>query len=159
MWRDTPHDEGYEVSDDGRVRNKQTGRILAPSSNGYGVLKVILSHEGEKKTRIVGRLVGEAWLNDYEEGDVIFYKDDDRSNVSASNLEWRPRWFCQEWAHQLKRTEPMRPWPILMEETGVIYNNSLECALQTYGIEKYIVFSCGRGDTLYNGSTYSWASE
>lgn len=159
MWREITGSSNYEVSDSGLVRNKHTRHILAPSTNGRGVLKVILSEDGDQQSRTVARLVGEAFVDGYEQGDVIFHVDDDKGNVDARNLQWRPRWFAQEWAAQKRRTVPMRPWRIRMDNPGYIFENSLECAKATFGIEKYIVLSCGRGDQIYNGSTYTWIKE
>lgn len=159
MWKDVRDSENYEVNEKGQIRNKRTQRILMPSANGLGTLKVMFSEDGIHVNRTVARTVGEAFVDGYEEGFVIFFKDDDGFNTDATNLEWRPRWFAQEWAYQSKRTEPMRPWPIVRNLTGVVYKNSLDCAKATWAIEKYIVFACGRGDTIYNGSTYQWIRE
>ncbi len=155
-WRNVTDSLYYEVSDEGWVRNKRTGRILSPSSNGKGLIKVRFAEDGEQVSKTVARLVGEAFVEGYEEGDVIFYVDGNSTNVSASNLKWKRRWFAQEWAYQLKRDYPMRTWPIRMNSTGMVFKNSLECAKATYGIEKYIVLSCILGNTIYNGSTYDW---
>lgn len=163
VWRDIHDSDYYEVSDTGGlIRSKRTGRTLIPSDNGRGILKVILSEDGDQHTRTVARIVGEAFVDGYDEGLVIFHMDDDKSNCDASNLQWRPRWFAQEWAGQAKRDSPMRPWKIKrMPRDGgpeEIYENSLECALRTYAIERYIVLACGR-DTIYNNATYVWIKE
>jgi hypothetical protein len=158
-WRDVSPTSNYQVSNSGHVRSKITMRELHPSENGRGVLKVLLSEDGEHVTRTVARLVGEQFVPGYEEGFVIVHVDDDHYNCNASNLVWRPRWFAQEWAYQLKRTHPMRPFKILMESTGQVYENSLICAKENFCIEKYIVLACGRGDSIYNGSKYSWIRE
>jgi hypothetical protein len=155
-WRDIQDSLYYEVSDTGLVRNKRSKRILVQSSNGKGIFKVLLAEDGDLVTKSVARLVGEAFVDGYDEGDVIFYIDDDRTNMHASNLQWRPRWFAQEWAYQLNRVRPMRPWSIKMNSTGEIFENTLECAKATYGIEKYIVLACIRGNQIYNHSTYEW---
>jgi hypothetical protein len=149
----------YEVSDTGLVRNSETGLVLVPSSNGHGITKVTLRKDGETVTRTVPRLVGEEFVDGYEEGDVIFHIDNDKSNAEWTNLLWKPRWFAQEWATQLKRTKPMREWAIKMMPTQTdivkIYSDSLACALDTFGIEKYIILACGRG-SFYNRATYEW---
>ena len=155
-WRDINGSAYYQVSNRGLIRNKRTGRILRTTSNGKGVLKVILSEDGDHVSKSVARLVGEEFVDGYEPGFVIFYVDGSSENVDASNLLWKPRWFAQEWSYQLRRNRPMRPWPIRMNSTGEVYENSLECALATLAIEKYIVLACIQGDTIYNKSTYDW---
>lgn len=158
-WRDVIGSQYYEVSETGAVRNKRTKHILAPSSNGKGIRKVILAEDGEQRSKSVARLVGEAFVEGYEEGHVIFYTDGDSYNFAAYNLQWKPRWFAQEWAYQSRRDRPMRPWRIRMNSTGDIFQNSLVCAKETFGIEKYIVLACIRGNTIYNRSTYDWIKD
>lgn len=155
-WRNIRGSRYYEVSSKGHVRNKRTKRILASTLNGHGVPKVILAEDGDNRSVSVARLVGDEFVEDYKEGYVIFYMDNDKSNVDASNLRWKPRWFAQEWAYQLKRDVPMRAWPIRMNLTGEVFENTLACAKATYGIEKYIMLACVRGNTIYNRSTYDW---
>ena len=156
QWHKVIGSQYYEASDTGLIRNIRTKHILTPSSNGKGVLKVILAEDGERSSKSVARLVGELYVKGYEEGHVIFFIDDDWRNCVATNLLWKPRWFAQEWAYQLNRDRPMRPWRIRMNSTGDIFPNSLECAKETFGIEKYIVLACIRGNTIYNRSTYDW---
>jgi NUMOD4 motif len=158
-WRKIRGSLYYEVSDRGQVRNIRTGRILSPSFNGHGVPKVILAEDGENRSVSVARLVGDEFVEDYKEGYVIFYMDNDKGNVDAANLRWKPRWFAQEWAYQLRRDTPMRSWPIRVNRTGEVFENSLACAMATYGIEKYIVLACVRGNAIYNRSTYDWVKE
>ena len=161
-WKQIEEFPFYQVSDTGLVRNLITGIIITPSSNGHGITKVTLRKDGETITRTVPRLVGEAFVEDYEEGDVIFHIDDDKSNADYQNLLWKPRWFAQEWSYQLKRDKPMRSWAIKMIAIGrrdeTIYPDSLTCAMATFGIEKYIVLACGRG-SLYNRATYEWVRD
>lgn len=75
---------GYEVSNHGRVRNSNTGRILKPF-RGYGkdgkyYRKVHLYHNGRRYCQFVHRLVAFAF---YE----IDHKDRCRDNNHLSNLE------------------------------------------------------------------------
>jgi hypothetical protein len=159
IWRDIRDSLYYEVSNTGLVRNKRTKRVLVPTWNGKGALKVILAEDGENKSVSVARLVGDHFIEGYEAGHVIFYLDDDHGNVDATNLQWKPRWFVQEWSYQMNRERPMRPWPIKMNVSNEVFKNSLVCAFATYGIEKYIVLACIQGNTFYNGSTYEWIKE
>src|ERR1700744_3853045 len=166
MWYSFQRSPDYEVSRDGEVRNKKTKKVLVPSDNGFGILKVNLIIEGERVTVAVARLIAEAFLPEPNDGDVIFYKDGNSHNVCAENLQWRPRWFAQEWARQQKAEKPLRNRKIRVrprdsnsDEDWVTYNNSLECALATYAIEKYIVLACGREDYYYNRSVYEWIWE
>ena len=69
IWKDViGYENLYQVSDLGNVkcleRNgvKKGGRILKPSDNGVGYLKVVLSNK-ESKTKYVHRLVYESFNN------------------------------------------------------------------------------------------------
>lgn len=162
MWRSIRRSPFYEVSEDGEVRSSRTRKLLIPSDNGHGILKVNLSEQGEKVTVSVARLVADEFMAEPEEGEVIFYVDGNSHNVSVENLQWRQRWFAQEWAAQSKRLKPLRPWPIKVRprdgdpDDWTVYENSLVCAKAMFSIEKYIVLACGRGDYIYNRSIYEW---
>jgi HNH endonuclease len=159
-WRTLPDFHKYEVNEYGIVRNKNTGTILHATPNQAGLMKVnLIGDDGVHYSRSVARLVGEAFVPGYREGYVIIHKDDDKSNCESGNLLWKPRWFAFEWAQQKIYTEPLRPWQVLMVDRGIVYENSLVCARDTFGIEKYIVLAAGQGNTFYNGSRYEWFYE
>lgn len=157
-WRDLADFPGYEISDRGLIRNTSYDRFLTPSLNGKGVIKVVLRKDDTVYTRSVARLVLTTFVSEPKAGEVAFHLDGDYDNVDADNLLWKPRWFAQKWAMQAKRTVPKRPGRIVMDSTGIVYANALECAKDTYGIEEYILICAGDpGNRIYNGSTYRWA--
>jgi len=89
-WKDIEGYEGlYQVSDQGRVRNVMTGRILKvqPTRN---YRHVSLCKEGEYNSYLVHRLVAKAFIfnPNPKEYDQINHKDEDPSNNRADNLEW-----------------------------------------------------------------------
>lgn len=150
----------YESCEDGIIRNVKTGRHLRYSPNSNGILKVNLMREGEVYTRSVARVILLNHNEDHPEpppGAVISYLNGDMNDVHAWNLEWRPRWYVQERAAQRRRTRPMRSSRILVVETGIIYDNSLDCANAIEGIEKYIVL-CANSirNQQYMGYHYRW---
>jgi hypothetical protein len=159
-WEELHDFQDYEINDQGQIRNKKTGKILSASSNGKGVLKVVLTQNGRIYTRSVARLVARQFIGEPEEGFTVVHKDEDYSNLAASNLEWKPRWFAQKRAMQSKRNIPLRRGRILRESTGKIYENSLECAKDIDGIEDYIIICAADPDNrLYMGSTYRWVRD
>jgi hypothetical protein len=150
----------YESSASGIIRSIKTGRHLRYSPNGNGVLKVNLMREGEVYTRSVAKIILLNHNEDYTEpppGAVVSYVNGRFSDVYVENLEWRPRWYVQERAAQRRRTRPMRSGKILVVETGIIYDNSLDCANAIEGIEKYIVL-CANSLRYqqYMGYHYRW---
>lgn len=156
-WRPLIDFPDYEISNRGLVRSIIRDRFLTPSPNGKGIIKVVLRRDDVVYTRSVARLVATTFVGDPQPGEVVFHLDGDYDNVEASNLLWKPRWFAQKWAMQAKRMSPKRPGRIVMDSTGTVYANALECAKATYGIEEYIIICAGDpGNRIYNGSTYRW---
>lgn len=93
--------KGYEnlywISNEGRVwrpshvdtigRTKK-GRVLRASVSRNGYEKVGLTKDGAKTTKLVHRLVGEAFLENPENLPMINHKDENKRNNNVENLEW-----------------------------------------------------------------------
>lgn len=85
MW--LSYNDTYEVSDEGEVRNKKTGRIKQPSLNNDGYL--IIHMKCLKTCRTIHRLVAERFLPAPTAEDMeVDHIDQDRLNNNASNLRW-----------------------------------------------------------------------
>lgn len=82
-WKDVGN--GYQVSDLGRVRNRDKHVMKTWVINsGYESIKLV-----GVKDRLVHRLVAKAFLADsYFEGAEVNHIDGDRLNNEVSNLEW-----------------------------------------------------------------------
>lgn len=94
----------YRVSDQGRIESLRTERILVPSVNQQGHLKVNLSKNGETYTRSVSHLVGRSYLKKPPRADFksIIHLDGDKKNCRVSNLDWRPRHFALRYHAQFE---------------------------------------------------------
>jgi len=97
MWRPVVGFEAYyEVSSHGRVRRLVTrkgykaGTDLALARRVDGYLNVVLTGDGERASRLVHRLVAEAFLGPCPAGHQVNHKhpDGDRSRNWLSNLEY-----------------------------------------------------------------------
>ena len=98
VWKDVVGYEGlYKVSDRGNVysvvridniNRKRGGRILKPSSLTGGYLRVQLCKNGKVKTKLIHRLVTEAFIPNPEKLPEVNHKDENPSNNELSNLEW-----------------------------------------------------------------------
>ena len=95
QWAPVMGFENYEVSDQGRVRNVTTNKILKPcyksgeNDSWYGQLT--LTRNGKQHQRLVHRLVAIAFCEQYATGLEIDHIDGDKTNNHYQNLEWVTR--------------------------------------------------------------------
>ena len=81
--------ENYLITEDGKVINSKTGRILKPDVIWDGYERVTLSKEGVTTRFRVHRLVAEHFIpNDDPARNQVNHKDGDRRNNTVENLEW-----------------------------------------------------------------------
>jgi len=83
----------YLVYEDGRVFSKKSRKMLKPSDDGHGYMKVCLCNQGKVKTMKLHRLVALHYIpnpHNYPEVDHI---DRDKSNNDISNLRWADRYM------------------------------------------------------------------
>lgn len=136
VWKDIDGFPSYQVSDLGRVRNKNTLHIKAAQTDNDGYLKVTLVKVdgGTKccKRKTVHRLVAEAFLGgphpDFQVNHINGVKDDNK----VSNLEWVTGSENVKHAYNTKLRKPSggrgKIRLVRVVETGKIYENLHECA-------------------------------
>ena len=87
-WKDIKdHEEYYEISSLGRVRNKKTQEILIGDVNNIGYKRVVLN-KPTKKRYFIHRLVAYHFVKGYSENLVVNHKDGNKQNNDMNNLEW-----------------------------------------------------------------------
>lgn len=90
QWKTIPGlNDKYEVSDLGRVRNKNTGRFLTPRyKDGCYMYRMEKPspHGRERKVNSAAVLVYEAFVGKIPDGYWVQYKDGNRRNLAVSNL-------------------------------------------------------------------------
>lgn len=112
-WKEISEFPGYSVNSEGVVRNDRRDSVLARRINQQGIVYVGLVRDGAQYNRGVALIVAEAFLaappNEYFNTPI--YLDDDRLNITASNLMWRPKWFAMRYHRQFLHKAPpgMRP--------------------------------------------------
>lgn len=143
-WKPIEHFPDYSVSDHGRIRTDKSGRILSLSPNQFGVVQVGMMRDGEQRHRSVPLLVAKAFIiPPAGPFDTPINLDGDRFNNHVDNLAWRPRWFAIKYNQQFKPPHDgySIEEPIVDLKSGVVSENSFECAKQYGLLEKDLVLS------------------
>lgn len=97
-WRTVSEFPRYQVSNLGKVRNKETGKVLKTFIQNSGYEVASLAQEGKKSSakRTVHRLVAQAFLPNPLDKPMVNHLDGNRLNNQATNLEWAtPSENCQ----------------------------------------------------------------
>jgi hypothetical protein len=131
IWRPIEAFPNYSVSNYGRVRNEDRGRLVVASHNPQGALKVGLVIGGRQYVRSVKVLVGEAFCGGpVGKHDTPMLLDGDQDNVRADNIVYRPRWFAWKYSRQFEAIERyVNGVGIRDRKTGVEYRDIADAAL------------------------------
>ena len=104
IWKPVVGYEGlYEVSNTGLVRslNKLKGRILTPIKKKNGYLSICLYKNSKQVTKLIHRMVAEAFIPNPDNLEMVNHKDEDRTNNNVDNLEWCTRAYNQIYSMNL----------------------------------------------------------
>lgn len=89
IWMQINYHNDYYVSNFGRVKNIETGKILSMNrTNGNGYKIIHIRKDGKGKNYYIHRLVGEAFLENPNNYKYIDHIDIDKTNNNANNLRW-----------------------------------------------------------------------
>lgn len=132
LWLGIDEYPNYEVSSMGRVRNKNSGKILKPRPSRNGYLRVSLYNKdyGIAKDKSIHRLVADAFYDgDHDLLDVNHINGEKDDNF-VGNLEWCTRSDNLKHAYRtnLRESPHNRCKPIRIIETGEIFDSVRECA-------------------------------
>lgn len=130
IWKDVVQYPNYQVSNLGRVKNKNTGRMLKQSLDRGGRYKsVYLCRDGKENTQRVHRLVASAFLGDHPDL-VVNHIDGDKFNNRVDNLEWCT--YKENNVHAvttgLNHPGAYQKRPVRVVETGEIFDGVTQCA-------------------------------
>jgi hypothetical protein len=89
IWMDVVgYENNYMISNFGKIKNVNTGRILSPGLNSRGYYTVTLYKKGECKSATIHRLLLSAFLPNTLNKATVNHIDGDKSNNMLNNLEW-----------------------------------------------------------------------
>lgn len=88
IWLTIKHNNNYEVSNLGNVRNKKTKRILKPAISNKGYYLVSLSKNCKQHSYTIHKLVMEHFNRCAFDNEVINHKDHNKLNNELENLEY-----------------------------------------------------------------------
>ena len=89
FFKDIKGYPGYQVSDQGRVWNAKTQRMLKPSvrPNGYYQVNMVAAN-GLRKKEYIHRLVALTFIDNPDNLPQVDHIDRDRGNNKVANLRW-----------------------------------------------------------------------
>lgn len=142
-WRPVAGFLGYSVNPLGHVRREDTGRILKPRFNQYGVPYVGLMRDWQQCIRSLPRLVARAFLPIPSDiFDTPMQLDGDPSNCCVDNLMWRPRWYAVRYKRQFSdRYDNPIEVPVRATDSEEIFPNSLAAGCRFGLLEREVVLS------------------
>lgn len=127
IWKEIEEYPNYEVSNLGRVRTtkyysnaqkKYYDRILVlkQKTNRWGYNHVGLSNKNGRKSKIIHRLVAQAFISNPNNYLEINHKDGNKQNNCVDNLEWCNRSYNILHAYKIGLKKPIQEYIRLKKE-------------------------------------------
>ena len=88
IWRSINGFPDYQVSNIGRVRNANTGKIIKGSVCGEGYVVVALHNDYKWTNMYIHRLVAQEFLQNNDNKPYVDHIDKQRANNCFTNLRW-----------------------------------------------------------------------
>jgi len=150
-WKPIPGYEGlYEVSDLGNVRSlhqkfKAKSIVILKQATGSRGYKLVTLCKDQKQTSFnVHRIVANVFVPNPNNYPCVNHIDEDKTNNSASNLEWCSYYYNNVYGERLTKSALKRSKPVMCIETGVIYASTCAAQRET-GVCQSHISACCRG--------------
>lgn len=108
-WAVIEEAPNYLVSNEGHIKNSNTGRILKGSLN-LGYPSVNLMNQGKVLNRRVHRLVAIYFVQGYAPGLEVRPIDGNKENCRSDNLEWLTRYQNANQSNRASNSRILRSW-------------------------------------------------
>ena len=165
-WRPVPGYTGlYEVSEDGRVRNARTKRVLSRKTERNGYVRVHLSKDGCSKSVLLHRVVAAAFVPNPDGLPTVNHIDEDKANNAASNLEWSGMSYQNSYgrgAVNRNKAKERPVWQLSMDGDPVRLWGSIKEASAFLGVNPSTVVCVCKGKRRYKstgGYKFKYAEE
>lgn len=126
----------YDVTNDGNIQNRKTGRILKPQLDRNGFKQVSLRKDKKQYTARVARVVADSFYEDSHPELTIDYKDGDKKNTAPDNLTFSTRGESYARAYDVGKKKYIPHVRVRIVETGKAYRSIRACAI-ALGDESY----------------------
>lgn len=136
-WKKIEGFENYLISNHGRIYSHKTSKILKPTIDTKGYLRISFYDNGKGNTKKVHRLVAEAFLPNRLKLPQVNHKDEDKENNHVDNLEWCDNAYNRYYGTATERTARANlnckttSRPVRCVETGAIYPSIREARRRT----------------------------
>lgn len=127
IWKPLKNFPSYNGSNEGRIMNTKTQRIMKTFMNSEGYILVCLRKNNKQCTVRVARVIAETFLGEQPGMDVT-YKNGDRSDIFVDNLEWCTRREVIQRSFESGARVSGRAIPVRVVETDETYNSIRSCA-------------------------------
>lgn len=144
LWMDINDCPNYTVSSNGRVMNKNTGKVLKPRPDRKGYQRVsVRCDDGMIHDKLIHRIVADAFYDGDHDGLDVNHIDGKKDNNFIGNLEFCTRSDNLKHAYRTDLREPPqnRCRPIRIVETGQTYKSVRDCSRQL-GCNHSIISNC-----------------
>ena len=91
IWKTISDLPRYEISNLGKLRNKNTGKILKTHISKLGYEELTITCDKEQYFRSIHRLVAKAFIENPENKPEVNHINENKLNNTAENLEWVTR--------------------------------------------------------------------
>lgn len=148
----------YAVDKNGNILHIARDRIMKPSVNNHGHVKISLLNERGRFDRSVARLVAENFCTPPDsKSTAVVQLNGAKIDCRSINLVWRTPSIAWRYLAQLQSTPPMYylNLPIIDVSTGIAYTNVVSAGLTNGVLFDDIWRSTYTGDPVYPvGSTF-----